>query len=55
MPAPAAWVIAPVSVIAPVELTASVPVPTLEVPSTVGALGERDIVRPAVVQRSPPR
>ena len=35
-PAPAAWVITPVCVIAPVEVTVSVPVPTLEAPRVVG-------------------
>ena len=37
MPAAAAWVIAPVSVIGPAEVTVRVPVPTPEVPSTVAA------------------
>jgi hypothetical protein len=55
-PAPAAWVIAPDCVIAPVESTVKVPLPTLDVPSVVATeLVSDDVVGPAVVQLDRPR
>src|SRR5450759_2397576 len=54
-PAPAAWVIAPVWMIAPVELMVSVPLPTLEVPSTVGtALVSETLFAPLLVSDTAP-
>src|ERR1022692_504709 len=55
MPAPAAWVIAPLSVIAPVELTVSVPLPTPEVPNTVGtALVNETLFAPLLLNDTAP-
>src|SRR5450759_4089838 len=55
MPAAAAWVITPVSVIGPVELMVSVPLPTPEVPSTVAAALVREtLFAPLLVSDTAP-
>jgi hypothetical protein len=57
IPAPAAWVIAPVWVIefGPVALTVSVPVPTLEVPSTIAlASVSATLFAPLLIEAHPP-
>ena len=54
-PAPAAWVIAPVSVIAPVEFTISVPLPTVEAASAVGtALVSETLFAPLLASDTAP-